>query len=156
MGYTAERLFSRFKIWSVELDDPGASTDPVVVDLGQPQGGGLKLIPVARLQHFAAILFKSVGTGNTDEFSIIAATNAAGTGSPTVVTQVATAVAVTQNALGDQLVLECTAEQIREALPSATHVGVRVELATGTDEMIITAIAQYMDERSGLTAHYIS
>lgn len=154
--YRAEHFSSRLKIWSVELDDSGASTDPVVVDLGQPQGGGLKLIPIARLRRFAALLMKTVGTGNTDEFSIIAATNADGTGSPTVVDQIATAVAVTQNAVGDNLFLEVDVDQIREVLPTATHVGVRVELATGTDEMVVTAIAEYMDQAAGLSANYIA
>jgi hypothetical protein len=151
-----ENMFARRKVWTVEVDDSGASTDPIIVDLGQPQGAGLLLIPIARLLRFGAILFKSVGTGNTDAFNIFAATNAAGTGSATTVVSVATATAQTQNALGDQLVLECSVEQIREVLPTATHVGVRVELATGTDEMIVTAIAEYVDETSGLTANYIS
>lgn len=153
-AYTAQHLFSRNKIWTVEHDPAG--TDPEVVDLGQPQGASLKLIPIARLQRFAAVLFRSVGTGNCDRFEIIAATNAAGTGSPTVVVEVPTATAQTQNAIGDQLVLECDVKQVREVLPTATHVGVRIEFATGTDEAIITAIAQFIDEVPGLTANYIA
>lgn len=153
---TIENMFARRKVWTVEVDDSGASTDPIIVDLGQPQGGGLLLIPIARLLRFGAIVMKTVGTGNTDAFNIFAAENAAGTTNATTVVSVATATAQTQNAINDVLVLECTVEQIRESLATATHVGVRVELATGTDEAVVTAIAEYIDERSGLTANYIS
>jgi hypothetical protein len=151
-----EQLFQRYKIWTAEWDPTGGTTDPEVLDLGQPQAAGLKFIPIARLKRFAAILSKTVGTGNTDEFSIVAATNAAGTGSPTVVVQIVTATAITQNAINDNLVLECTVAQIHEVLATATHVGVRAEAATGTDEWVCTAIAEYMDARDGLTANYIA
>lgn len=153
-SYRAEHFTSHLKIWSVDFD-PDLDT-PVVVDLGQPQGAGLKLIPIARLRRLLIEVFKSVGTGNTDECSIIAATNAAGTGSPTVVDQIATAIAQTQNAVGDVLVLEVDVDQIREVLPTATHVGARLELATATDEMVVTAIAEYMDQAAGLSANYIA
>lgn len=154
--YAAERLFSRYTIRTVEVDDAGASTDPIIVDLGQPQGASLKLLPIADIQSFAAIVMKSVGTGNTDEFSIIVADDAAGTTNVAAVKTMTTATAQTQNAVGDQLVLEVSAEQLRESSATAAYVGVRVELATGTDELIVTAIAEKKRQYAGLTANYIS
>lgn len=154
--YTAQHLGSRFKLWSVEVDDAGASTDPIIVDLGQPQGAGLKLIPIANLRRIMVKVFRSVGTGNTDACNISVATDAAGTGSLTTVVQVATATAQTQNAVGDELYLEADVEQMREVLATAAYVGVVVELATGTDECIVTVLAEYVNATSGLTANYIS
>lgn len=155
-SYTAEHIFSRQKVWTVEVDDAGASTDPIIVDLGQPQGASLKLVPIKDLLRFAAVVFKSVGAGNTDEFSIIVADDAAGTANVTAVKTMTTATAQTQNAVGDVLVLETNVEQMKEVSSTAAYVGVRVELATGTDELIVTAIADYQFQRSGLTANYIS
>lgn len=151
--YDAKHLFSRQRVWAVDFDPDSA--DPVVVDLGQPQGAGLKCIPIAEVKRFAAVLCRSVGTGNVDAFEIIAATNAAGTGSPTVVK--AHAAPTVANAVGDNLVLEVDVEQVREVLAAATHVGIRVELATNTDECIVTAIAAGQTYQiPGLTADFIS
>lgn len=146
------------KFWVVEHDPAGGSTDAVVVDLGQPQGASEKCISLTAnggLQSFRVICQKAVGTGNTNEFSIIAATDATGTGA-TVVQQIATATAQTQNAINDNLFIEVTAEQIREVLSTATHVGVRHQAATGTDEWQFACIAQYLHRYAGLTANYIS
>jgi hypothetical protein len=53
--------------------------------------------------------------------------------------------------------LECTVEQIREVLSTATHVGVLVNLVTSTDEGACTFIrADPVYPRTGLTADYIS
>lgn len=149
--------FAREKFWVVEHDPAGASTDPQVVDLGQPQSGAdcIALSDNGGLRSFAVACMKTVGTGNTDEFSIIAATAADGTGA-TVVQQIATAIAQTQNAIGDVLVIEVTAEQIREVLPTATHVGVQHEAATGTDEWVFACIAEYTHQYAALTANYIA
>lgn len=155
--YSAEHYTSRERNVYAEFDV--TTTDSTVADLGQGFGSTDNLLDLAAnggLLRFYAALIKTVGTGNTDEFSIIAATNAAGTGSPTVVVQVATATAQTQNAVGDVLVLECDIEQIREVLPTATHVGVRLEPATNTDEFVIHAKAEYVHQYAGLTANFIA
>ena len=157
--YSAEHFFSRFKFKEVEHDPAGGSADPLVVDLGQPQAGTDKLLDLSAnggLLRFVVRCIKTVGSDETDEFSIIAATNAAGTGSPTVVVQTATATAQTQDAVGDVLGLECTIEQIREVLATATHVGVRHEASTGTDEWVFFTMAEYVHAFSGLTANYIA
>lgn len=155
--YSAEHFTSRERNVYAEFDV--TTTDSTVADLGQGFGSTDNLLDLSAnggLQKFYAALIKTVGTGNTDEFSIIAATNAAGTGSPTVVVQTVTATAQTQNAVGDVLALECTIEQIREVLATATHVGVRLEPATNTDEWLIHAKATYLHSYAGLTANFIS
>jgi hypothetical protein len=154
--YSAEHFTARERNLYVEFDV--TTTDSTVADLGQAFGSTDNLLDLSQyggLQKFYVALFKTVGTGNTDEFSIIAATNAAGTGSPTVVIQTATATAQTQNAVGDFLVLECDIDMIREVLPTATHVGVRLEPATNTDEWVIHAKATYLHSFTGLSANFI-
>ena len=92
--YSAEFFTARERNLYVEFDV--TTTDSTVADLGQAFGSTDNLISLSQyggLQRFYAALVKTVGTGNTDEFSIIAATDAAGTGSPTVVVQTATATA---------------------------------------------------------------
>jgi hypothetical protein len=150
--YSAEHLTSRMRVQSVDFDPDSA--DPVVATLNPAATEKLRAIASGG-RRFMAVLVRSVGTGAVDAFEIIAAGNAAGTTSPTVV--VAHAGPTVANAVGDQLVLECDVEQVREVLASATHVGVRVELATNTDECIITFIeAEHAHPRAGLTADYIS
>ena len=149
---TAEHLRSRLRVMSVDFD-PNADT-AVVATLNPAASEQCRAIS-GGARRFMAVLVRSVGTGNVDGFEIIASTNAAGTGSPTVV--VAHAAPTVANAVGDQLVIECDIEQVREVLATATHVGVRAELATSTDECIITFIeADHLYERAGLTADYIS
>lgn len=151
---SVSHFFSRYQWTTVEFDV--TTTDATVADLGTPQAGTDKCLDLSAnggLVRLAVKLFKTVGTGNTDGFEIIAATDAAGTGSPTVV--VAHATPTTQNAVGDYLVLECDAQQIREALAGATHVGVRLEPATNTDEFVISVIAEYAQAFSGNTAGHI-
>jgi hypothetical protein len=154
---TVEHFTARERNIYAEFDV--TTTDSTVADLGQGFGSTDNLLDLSAYggpQKFYAALIKTVGTGNTDEFSIIAATNAAGTGSPTVVVQTVTATAQTQNAVGDVLVLECDINQIREVLPTATHVGVRLEPATNTDEWVIHAKATYLHQFAGLTANFIA
>lgn len=150
-NYTAEHLRSRADRRMVDFD-PG-SADPVIVDLDPTTSG--ELLPISDgYQHFLAGVFHSVGTGNIDEFSLIAATDADGTGATVIQTHAFTSEA---NAVGDYVWLECDVEQIREVLATATHIGVRVELATGTDECVVYfERSGPLHAYSGLTADYIS
>jgi hypothetical protein len=80
--------------------------------------------------------------------------DAAGTTPTTVVSH---AVGSNPDAVGDYLVLECDVEQIRDALATATHIGVTLDLVTASDEAVIyferaDPIYQYAD----LTADYVS
>lgn len=149
--YAAEHLRSRFRLRHVECDPNSA--DPALVTLN-PGASEACIALAGGARRFLASLIKTVGTGNTDAFQIIAATDAAGAGATVVV---AHASPTGQNAVNDVLVLECDVEQIREVLPAATHVGVRIELATATDEVVVAFLeAEHQFQRSGLTADYIS
>ena len=110
------------------------SADLELVDLGQPQGGGNSCLPLLPYRRFRAGVFRSVGTGDIDTFQIIAATAAAGTGATVVETH---ALGDAVDAVGDTIWLETDVENIRNALATATHVGVRVEQATSGDECIV-------------------
>jgi hypothetical protein len=153
MAYTAHHLNARVNTRLVDYDIDDALN---VADLGQPQGAGLKLVPLADgYRRFRAALFRSVGTGSVTKFQIIAATNAAGTGSPTIVVE--HAIGSAPNAVGDTIWLECDAEQVREALPTATHIGLRVHLATASDEAVLLFERADPTYTAGaLTADFIS
>lgn len=148
--YTAQKLRSRLLARVVSFAPGGVN--PTIVDL--VPGSSDELIPIKDLAgNFAAVMTRITGTGNTDAFEIIVATDADGTGATVVV---AHAAPTGQNAVGDQLVLECDVDQMREVLATATHVGVRAELATGTDVNAVAVIAETRFQYSGLTADFIS
>ncbi len=61
------------------------------------------------------------------------------------------------DAVGDHIFLECDVEQVYEVLSTATHVGVRIDLATATDECVVLFIAgDPVYPVTGLTADYIA
>jgi hypothetical protein len=130
--YTTFKALNCCRRRMVDYDVDGALN---VVDLGQPQAGTDKCVPIATHRRWVAGLFRSVGTGTVDAFNIFASTNAAGTGSATTV--VAHAIGSAPDAVGDTIWLECDADQVHEVLPGATHVGVRVDLLTATDECVV-------------------
>lgn len=148
--YTAHHLLGLSERRMVDYDIDGALN---VVDLGQPQGAGNKCLPIANFRRFAAGLFRSLGTGSVTQFDIIAATAADGTGATQVV---AHGIASAPDAVGDTIWLEVDVEQIREVLPGATHVGVRVDLVTAGDECVVFfERADPLYTAGGLTADYI-
>jgi len=54
-------------------------------------------------------------------------------------------------------VLECNVEQVHEVLATATHIGVRVNLVTSTDEgALVFGRCEPVHEYAGLTADYVS
>jgi hypothetical protein len=150
--YVTNHLRSRAERRAVDFDIDNALN---VVDLGQPQGAGNECLPlVDGYRRFLAGLFHSVGTGLVTKFQIIAATAADGTGATIVVEH---ALASAPDAVGDLVWLECDVEQVHEVLPTATHVGVRVQLATATDEAVVffqRAEPQWLG--APLTADYVS
>ena len=146
---TAEHLTSRSERRLVEYDIDDAA-NLVVLD---PASGDVCL-PIEEFRRFAAMVMITVGTGGLTEFSITAATSAAGAGAVDVVTH---AVGSNPNAVGDYLVLECDAEQVREVLATATHIGVTLDLVTTGDEAaVFFERAEPYYPRTGLTADYVS
>lgn len=148
--HIAAKRLQRTVIWQ-----PADAATAQIVDLGQPQGASLLMLPIAQYRRFSAQITSSllVGAGPT-AFSICAATSAAGAGVQLVVTH---AVGSAPDAEGDSLFLECDAEQIREVLPTATHVGVWLDCAHNDDEAaIVFTCEDPFYPRAGLTADYVS
>lgn len=122
-----------------------------IVDL--VPGSNDELLPIAEYRRFLAGVMHSVGTGTIALFQIIGATDADGAGATIVVAKAPT----TANAVGDYVWLECDAAQIREVLPTATHVGVRLQLGTAGDECVVFfERAEPFYPRADLTADFIS
>ena len=130
--YTANKALFRSRRRMLDYDIDAALN---LVDLGMPQGAGNKCLLIAPSRRFLAGLFRSVSApASVDAFQIVAATDAAGTGATVVVQH---ALGSAPDAVGDTIWLEADAEQCREVLAAATHVGVRVDLANAADECVI-------------------
>ena len=146
---TQDKLASHSERRMVDFD-PDVDT-LAIVDLDPASSA--EFLPLAQFRRFMAGLVRSVGTGAVDNFEIVAATDGDGTGATVVVAKTPT----TANAVGDRVWLECSIEQVREVLATATHIGVRIELATATDECIVFfERAEPEFPRAALTADYIS
>jgi hypothetical protein len=142
---------SRFLIRNRHVDPN--SVDPVLVLLN-PEATEQCIALRSGPTRFAAKFVHTIGTGAIDGFEIIGATAADGTGATVVKAHATPTLA---DAPGDELVLECDVEQVREALSTATHIGVRVEFAVSTDEGSVTFIGAEPRFASGLlTTDYIS
>jgi hypothetical protein len=129
--YTSHKIFGAADLRMLDFDPNG--TAATVVDLDTATGGEGLLIE--NFCQFVAGLFRSVGTGTVAEFAIIADTDDDMATTPTVV--VTHALGSAPDAVGDTIWLECDVEQIREVLTTATYVGVRIDLATATDECVV-------------------
>ena len=136
---------------------PADAATAQLVDLGQPQGAGNLCLPILGFRRFFAqmtISLQQAGTNDIVAFSIYAASTAAG-GTPYAV--VTHALASTPTAEGDSVCLECDIEQIRETLPTATHVGVWCDMTHNDDEVAVVLIrSDPLHPRAGLTADYIA
>lgn len=134
---TSHELQGRMDVRQVVWQPADAATAQLV-DLGQPQGASALCLPIAQFRRFYARIITSllVGTGPT-AFSIYAATSAAGAGATAVKTH---AMGSLPDAEGDTLVLETNAEEIRECLATATHVGVWLDCNNNDDETVVTLI----------------
>lgn len=144
-------LNTRSKIILTDFDPDSASATKATLD----RVGSAVAFPIANFRRFRAGLFRSVGTGSVTSFKIYAATAADGTGNTAVV---AHAIGSAPDAVGDTIWLECDAEQIREVLSTATHVGVEIALVTSTDECVVLfeMAEPFYGPTHGLTADYIS
>ncbi len=66
-------------------------------------------------------------------------------------------VASEPDAVGDEIFLECSVENMRETLAAATHWSGRLSFATNTDEGAVTTVeADPQHPRTGLTADIIA
>lgn len=88
-------------------------------------------------QNFMALL--TVLAGAVVTFKIFAATDSSGSNATVVK---AHATPTTADALGDQLVLEVSAEEVLNALAHASHVSVEVDMNGATDTAAVTYIRE--------------
>lgn len=153
MAYTANKLRTRSKRLMVDFDPDGTSATVATLD----PANSAKCLPIIdAAQGFLVGVMKSVGTGDVDLIEIITADAADGTGNVTAIASKAKAVAEA-DAVGDTSWLEVTGEQIKAArAASNAYVGVRLTLATGTDECVVYAEAHGRIAKDGLTSDYIS
>lgn len=149
----ANKIRSGFLFRSV-IHQPSDAATAQLVDLGQPQGASAKMIAIENFHAFLAQITFSLAAGTgIVAFSIYAGTSAAGANPTAVVTH---AVGTAPDAEGDTLYLECTVEQIHESLPSATHVGVWVDMQHNDDELAVTLFGVPRFAFDGLTGDYIA
>jgi len=150
--YTAESLSARQFCRMVEFDpytgdatfvtlNPAASEDCLALaDNGGPR------------RYFFGIM-DTVGTGGITSATVYACTAAAGTGA----TEVDSITPTTCDAVGDHVFIEVNVEQIHEVLATATHVGLKIDLVTSTDELAVVVIGtDGLNKYAGLTSDYIS
>lgn len=148
--YTAHHELASRERRLLDFDPPTGNAELVTLD---PASSG-KCLPIALFHRFVAGLMRSVGTGGITSFKIIAATAADGTGNTAVV---AHALGSAPDAVGDTVWLECDADQIKEVLPTATHVGVEIDLVTATDECVVSFERCEPTYTAGaLTADYVA
>lgn len=150
---TPNKIRSEFFFRSV-IHQPADAATAQLVDLGQPQGASAKMVSIENLHAvLAQVTFSlAAGTGIV-AFSIYAGTSAAGANPTAVVTH---AVGTAPDAEGDTLYLEATVEAIHEALPTATHVGVWLDMQHNDDECAVTLFGKPRFAFDGLTADYIA
>jgi len=135
---------------------PADAATAQLVDLGQPQGASVLMLPIENFQRFTAQTCASllVGAG-VSVFGICAGTSAAGAGASAATLVASHAVGTAADAEGDSLFLECTAEQIHEVLATATHVGVWLDCANDDDETVVIFTCEKPTyPHAGLTADY--
>ncbi len=150
--YDAQSLLARFKCRMVDWNPDGVAK--VIVDLVPASSD--ELFPIARSKRFVfGIIVNTTGATPNDleEFEVIAATDADGTGATVVK---AHPLGSTPDAIGDTVWIEVDVKQIREVLATATHVGIRAEVTTATSQCTITIIEERMEEYNSLTADYVS
>lgn len=145
---STDKLFTTHAIASYDFDpDSTAATDVAWVDLRD-------------YSNFAVIVMSSALTGNGPAaFKILANPNSDGSGTDVEVK--AHAVGSKPDAVGDYLVLECTAEEIAELASDNSsalrYVSANIAMANAADEAVVTYIrtgARF--QHDGMTADYIS
>jgi len=130
-----EKFRSRNKVEMFD-HDPG-STDPTVCS-----GGGWK--DLRDYGGFAAVAMASLLAGNgITKMEIVASDSSDGSTNVTVVKDSGT---IAADAVGDQVSLECTAEELAQLSsdnsisPGLRYVAVRLTLANAGDEAVVTYI----------------
>jgi len=151
MAYSANKLQAAALRRLLDFDPDSGSEVIATLD----PANSVKCLPFsAGIAAVLVGLFRSVGAGTVSSFRIFVSDDAAGVTNATNV--VSHALGSAPDAVGDTIWLEATGEQLRAASATALYWGVKVTLATSTDECVLS-ISQYARHASnGLTADYIS
>ena len=148
-----KKLFTNAAIVTYD-HDPDATTAQVTT----PDAGTTKrYVAMANYGGFAGIVMATIATTGPTLVDIVAATDSAGTD----VTTVISSGTVAADAVGDVVVVECSAEQIKEQGVTSgkdfTHVGVRITCGNSGDECAVTYIRHSPRfPKDALTANAIS
>lgn len=152
MAYTRESISSRQFVRMVEFDPDSGSATAVTLNPADSENY-LALSANGAPKRYMFVIMKSVGTGGITTATVNAATAADGTNA----TEVKQITPTTCDAVGDQVIVEVDADQIRNALSTATHLGLVIDLVTATDECVVTVIGTNgQNQYDGLTSNYIS
>lgn len=152
MAYTAEHLRSTLFCRMVEFDPDSGAATAVTLNPADSETY-LSLSANGSPKRYLFGIMVTVGTGGITTATVNAATDAAGTGA----TQVAQITPTTADAVGDHVWVEVDADQIRDAVAGATHVGLVIDLVTATDELAVVVIGSHgQHQYEDLTANYIS
>jgi hypothetical protein len=99
-------------------------------------------VPMSEFLGLLVGFFRTIGTGAVDGFKILA--NTAANGSGTDVDVKVKTISAQPDAVGDQIWLEVTAEEVRQACQDAgvvpAAVSANVEFATATDEGVVVYV----------------
>lgn len=151
----SQKLFSRQSIRLYDHDPDGTSAAVVTPDGGTTE----RWVPMKDFRFFAALAMLSVAAGNgITKMELVANTASDGSGTTGVIKDSGT---VAADAVGDNIVLECTAEEIRQAGVTAgvnfTHVAARLTMQNSGDEAVVAYVrADGRFSYEDLTANYIS
>jgi hypothetical protein len=150
---TSNKLFSNNAV-VVYDHDPGTASAIITT----PDGGTTKrYLPMAGYENFAGIVMATIAATGPTLVDIVAAEDSAGTN----VTTVVTSGTVAADAVGDGVVVECTAAQVKEVGDASgftfTHVGVRITCGNSGDECAVVYWRSGPKfPQNGLTANFIS
>lgn len=130
--------------------DPGATS----ATLAGPDGGTtIRYVDMGAYENLMVVVKPNVvGGGGLTKLELVASATAAFS-SVTVVKDSGT---VAGDALDDNVVLECTAQELTQLGESLRYVAARLTMATGTDEATVTYIAAGGREYNNLTATAIA
>lgn len=146
---TTQRLGAQLAVYSHD-HDPGATS----AILCSPDGGTtIRYVDMAEVSALLVVAKPNVvGGGGLTKLEIVASATAAFSS----VTVVKDSGAVAADALQDNVVLECNAEEIAELGETLRYVAARLTMATGTDEATVTYIADSMHNKANNTATTIA
>lgn len=134
--------------------DPGATSALIT----SPDGGTTKRYEdMSTYEEFTGIVMATIATTGPTLVEIVAATDTAGTNATAVVSSGT----VAADAVGDYIVVSCSAAQVREVGDAAgyalRYVGVRITCGNSGDECAVVYIrSKPKFPASGLTANAIS